>query len=310
MRQENQGPTGAEPEEAPAKHEGPTDAPAGAASAAGAGNEGPTEQIRPVADLADPALDDFVRMTDVRLRSRMEVERGLFMAESYEVISRAIDAGMAPRAFLMSEKWLPKFAPLYERFPEVPVHVGEEALLEQLTGFHLHRGALAAMQRPALPQITDVLPASGRSRIAILENLVDHTNVGACFRSAAAMGVDAVLVTPQCADPLYRRSIRVSMGTVFQVPWTPIDPWPAGIDALREAGYVVAGLTLGAGAITLDELVGEEHERLALVLGTEGQGLTAAADRRLDRRVTIPMMHGVDSLNVAAASAVAFYATR
>lgn len=268
-------------------------------------------QITEITDLADPALDDYLRMTDVRLRSRVEVERGLFMAESFEVISRAMDGGMAPRSFLMSEKWLAKFAPLYERFPEVPVFVGAEPLLEQLTGFHLHRGALAAMQRPVLPAVEELLTATGgRSRIAVLENLVDHTNVGACFRSAAAMGVDAVLVTPQCADPLYRRSIRVSMGTVFQVPWTRIENWPASVHDLQEAGYVVAGLTLGEGAITLDDLAAEDHENLALVLGSEGHGLMGSTDRALDRRVTIPMQHGVDSLNVAAASAVAFYATR
>ena len=268
-------------------------------------------QITEITDLADPALDDYLRMTDVRLRSRVEVERGLFMAESFEVIPRAMDGGMAPRSFLMSEKWLAKFAPLYERFPEVPVFVGAEPLLEQLTGFHLHRGALAAMQRPVLPAVEELLAATGgRSRIAVLENLVDHTNVGACFRSAAAMGVDAVLVTPQCADPLYRRSIRVSMGTVFQVPWTRIENWPASVHDLQEAGYVVAGLTLGEGAITLDDLAAEDHENLALVLGSEGHGLMGSTDRALDRRVTIPMQHGVDSLNVAAASAVAFYATR
>src|SRR5690625_5087579 len=362
-------------------------------------------------------------MTDVRLRSHLEVERGLFMAESYEVISPALDAGMAPRSFLMSEKWLERFAPLFTRFPEVPVFVGAEPLIEQLTGFHLHRGALAAMQRPVLPSAAELLRdaqgagardhadhaeaghataraegpqaprGSGRSRIAILEDLVDHTNVGgpkppqagdlssdtsrtwqrdvaksevndtfelssgvssdqewrrtavpgdslesrsdrsvsntkrrsrigifenivdhtnlgAAFRSAAAIGVDAVLVTPSCADPLYRRSIRVSMGTVFQVPWARIESWPADIDLIKEHGYVVAGMTLGEGAITLDELVAEDHPHLALVFGTEGHGLTRQADRRLDRRVTIPMMHGVDSLNVAASAAVAFYATR
>ncbi|WP_114854783.1 RNA methyltransferase [Brachybacterium sp. YJGR34] len=276
-------------------------------------------QLRRITDLADPALDDYLRMTDVRLRSRVEVERGLFMAESYEVISRALAAGMAPRSFLMSEKWLERFAPLYSRFPEVPVFVGEEPLLEQLTGFHLHRGALAAMQRPVLPTVAELLAgarggessgAGRRSRVAILEGLVDHTNVGACFRSAAAMGVDAILVTPTCADPLYRRSVRVSMGTVFQVPWTRIEHWPGAIDELQEAGYTVAGLTLGEGAITLDELVAEDPRDLALVLGSEGHGLLETTDQRLDRRVTIPMMHGVDSLNVAAASAVAFYATR
>ncbi|MGY5764533.1 TrmH family RNA methyltransferase [Brachybacterium sp. DNPG3] len=275
-------------------------------------------------------------MTDVRLRSRVEVERGLFMAESFEVISRAIDAGMAPRSFLMSEKWLEKFAPLYARFPEAPVLVGDEALLERITGFHLHRGALAAMHRPVLPDpaqlLASILGEAGvagdagadgapaatgavgaaprRVRVAVLEGLVDHTNVGACFRSAAAMGVDAVLVTPTCADPLYRRSVRVSMGTVFQVPWTRIESWPGSIATLQDAGFTVAGMTLGEGAIPLDELVAEDHDRLALVFGSEGPGLAPATDRLLDRRVTIPMMHGVDSLNVAASSAVAFYATR
>lgn len=270
-------------------------------------------QLRRITELSDPALDDYLRMTDVQLRSRVEVERGLFMAENYEVISRAIDAGMAPRSFLMSEKWLERFAPLFTRFPEVPVFVGAEPLIEQLTGFHLHRGALAAMQRPVLPPAAELLSAargSGPSRITILEDLVDHTNVGACFRSAAAMGVDAVLVTSRCADPLYRRSIRVSMGTVFQVPWTRIEDWPASMQDLKDAGYVVAGMTLGEGAITLDELVAEDHQNLALVFGTEGHGIPPTTDRRLDRRATIPMRGGVDSLNVAASSAVAFYATR
>lgn len=271
------------------------------------------QRIRPVADLAEPALDDYVRMTDARLRSSLEVERGLFMAESFEVISRALDGGMRPRSFLMSPKWLEKFAPLCERAPEAPVFVGEEHVLEELTGFHLHRGALAAMQRPVLRSPEDLLAplaSRSRSRIAVFEDIVDHTNVGAMFRSAAALGADAVLVTPRCADPLYRRSIRVSMGTVFQVPWTRLPSWPDGISSLQDLGYVVAGMTLGEGAITLDELVAEDPAHLALVFGTEGHGLTAQTDRLLDRRVTIPMAGGVDSLNVAASSAVAFYATR
>lgn len=298
--------------------------------------------IERITSTNDPRLDDYLRMTDVRLRSRIEPERGLFMAESYEVISRALDAGMRPRSFLMSEKWLPRFAPLFERFPELPVFVGQEALLETLTGFHLHRGALAAMQRPELPSLAGLLgerersrvailedivdhtnvcgpklahpePAAEprrRSRIAVLEGLVDHTNVGSAFRNAAALGLDAVLVSPTCADPLYRRSVRVSMGTVFQVPWTRIPDWTKGIAELKAAGYIVAGMTLGEGAITLDELVAEDHEKLALVFGTEGHGITRETDALLDRRVTIPMMGGVDSLNVTAAAAVAFYATR
>ena len=277
-------------------------------------------QITEITDLADPALDDYLRMTDVRLRSRVEVERGLFMAESFEVISRAMDAGMSPRSFLMSEKWLEKFAPLYERFPEVPVFVGEEALLEQLTGFHLHRGALAAMQRPVLPGVSQLL--EGARTVAVLEDIVDHTNVGAMFRSAAALGVDAVLVTPQCADPLYRRSIRVSMGTVFQVPWTRLEAWPhaphppgrpgapGGVDLLREAGFDVLALALTDEAVALDAADLGPQRKVALVLGAEGHGLKPATLRAADEHVVIPMAGGVDSLNVAAASAVVFWQRR
>ena len=277
-------------------------------------------QLQRITELGDPALDDYLRMTDVRLRSRVEVERGLFMAESFEVISRAVEAGMAPRSFLMSEKWLQKFAPLYERFPEVPVFVGEEALLEQLTGFHLHRGALAAMQRPELPGARELL--EGARTVAVLEDIVDHTNVGAMFRSAAALGVDAVLVTPQCADPLYRRSIRVSMGTVFQVPWTRLEAWPhaphppgrpgapGGVDLLREAGFDVLALALTDEAVALDAADLGPQRKVALVLGAEGHGLKPATLRAADEHVVIPMAGGVDSLNVAAASAVVFWQRR
>ena len=277
-------------------------------------------QLRRITELGDPALDDYLRMTDVKLRSRVEVERGLFMAESFEVISRAMDAGMAPRSFLMSEKWLQKFAPLYERFPEVPVFVGEEALLEQLTGFHLHRGALAAMQRPVLPGVSQLL--EGARTVAVLEDIVDHTNVGAMFRSAAALGVDAVLVTPQCADPLYRRSIRVSMGTVFQVAWTRLEAWPhdphppgrpgapGGVDLLREAGFDVLALALTDEAVALDAADLGPQRKVTLVLGAEGHGLKPATLRAADEHVVIPMAGGVDSLNVAAASAVVFWQRR
>ena len=270
---------------------------------------GQLRRLHDAADLEDPALDDYLRMTDVRLRSRVEVERGLFMAESYEVISRAMDAGMAPRSFLMSEKWLAKFAPLYERFPEVPVYVGAESLLEKLTGFHLHRGALAAMQRPQLPEVTELL--RGARTVAVLEDIVDHTNVGAMFRSAAALGVDAVLVTPHCADPLYRRSIRVSMGTVFQVPWTRLEAWPAaGVGLLHEAGFDVLALALSEGASALDVVDLGPERKVALVLGAEGHGLKPATLRAVDEHVVIPMAGGVDSLNVAAASAVVFWQRR
>ncbi|WP_460477380.1 TrmH family RNA methyltransferase [Brachybacterium huguangmaarense] len=247
-------------------------------------------------------------MTDVRLRSSMEVKRGLFMAESYNVIERALEAGCAPRSFLMSEKWLDRFSDQFSRFPDVPVFVGEEALLEELTGFHLHRGALAAMQRPDLPSVAEVL--AGARTVAVLEDIVDHTNVGAMFRSAAALSVDAVLVTPRCADPLYRRSIRVSMGTVFQVPWTRIDPWPGGADLLRGAGFDVLALALSEQARPLDEIDLSSGRKVAFVLGAEGHGLTDATLRAVDEHVIIPMSGGVDSLNVAAASAVVFWQRR
>ncbi|MDQ0664331.1 tRNA G18 (ribose-2'-O)-methylase SpoU [Arthrobacter ulcerisalmonis] len=287
----------------------------------------------------DPRVSDYTTLTDVHLRKLREPAEGMYIAESSRVLRRALAAGHQPRSFFLAEKWMADLDDVFQAYPDVPAFIGSAALLEEITGFHLHRGAMAAMQRPApvplpdllagarrvaaLEDIVDHTKVSGskvqepgrlglpeRSRIAVLEDLTDHTNVGAVFRSAAAIGVNAVLVTPQCADPLYRRSIRVSMGTVFQVPWTRIDPWPASIEQLKEAGYFVAGMSLGEGAITLDELVAQNHQNLVLVFGTEGDGLKPETDRLLDARVTIPMMNGVDSLNVAASSAVAFYATR
>lgn len=264
--------------------------------------------LTPLTSLDDARLDDYARLTDVALRRRREPAGGLYIAESTKVIARALQAGHTPRSVLTQERWLADLEPMLRAYPDLPVFTGGEALLQELTGYRLHRGALAAMHRPALPAVEEVL--SGARRVAVLEDLVDHTNVGAVFRSAAAIGVDAVLVTPRCADPLYRRSIRVSMGTVFHIPWTRIDPWPESVQRLKDAGYFMAGMSLADGAITLDELAAQGLTRLALVFGTEGEGLSAGCDRALDARVTIPMMHGVDSLNVAAASAVAFYATR
>jgi tRNA G18 (ribose-2'-O)-methylase SpoU len=261
-------------------------------------------------DPADPRVADYVGLTDLALRTRSEPALGLYLAESAKVIRRALAAGHRPRSYLMGERWLTDLADLVSAAEAdgVPVYVGEAAVLEALTGFHLHRGAIAAMHRPALPSVASVV--EGARRVAVLEDIVDHTNVGAVFRSAAGLGVDAVLVTPRCADPFYRRSVRVSMGTVFQVPWTRIEPWPGGLDALRDKGFVVAGLTLALGAISLDELAAQAPERLALVLGTEGDGLSSKAGAAVDLAVRIPMAGGVDSLNVAAAAAVAFYATR
>jgi tRNA G18 (ribose-2'-O)-methylase SpoU len=285
----------------------------------------------------DPRVSDYTQLTDVHLRKLREPAEGMYIAESSRVLRRALAAGHRPRSFFLAEKWLADLQDVLDAHPDVPAFIGHASLLEEITGFHLHRGAMAAMERPApvpldellagarraaVPEdivdhtdeggrkILDVPEKGTRSRIAILEDLTDHTNVGAVFRSAAAIGVDAVLVTPECADPLYRRSIRVSMGTVFQVPWTRVDPWPAGTEQLKEAGYFVAGMSLGEGAITLDELVAQDHQNLVLVFGTEGDGLKPETDRLLDARVTIPMKNGVDSLNVAASSAVAFYATR
>jgi len=259
-----------------------------------------------VDDPGDERIADYRSLTDVALRRKLEPEGGLYMAESSKVLARALRAGHRPRSILTAEKWLPDIERIIGDL-DVPVYVVSDHVAEAVTGYAVHRGMLAAMHRPDLPSVADVLEGS---RVAVLENITDHTNVGAIFRSAAALGIDAVIVSPGCADPLYRRSVRVSMGTVFQVPWTRFERWPAGIDELKGAGFTVAGMTLGEGAVSLDELVAEQHDKLALVFGTEGHGITPAAERRLDRRVTIPMMGGVDSLNVAAASAVAFYATR
>lgn len=270
-------------------------------------------------DPDDERLSDYTRLTDVALRSRSEPAKGLYIAESSTVIRRAVAAGHRPRSFLMAGRWLAGMAEVLDAVgagPDgpVPVYVGEPEVLEAITGFHLHRGALAAMHRPVLEPVPEVLAAArngaGARRVAVLEDVVDHTNVGAVFRSAAGLGVDAVLVTPRCADPLYRRSVRVSMGTVFQVPWTRVDPWPEGLAELRAAGFVVAALALREDAVGLDQLAASPPQRLALVLGTEGDGLSRGAVEAADLVVRIPMSGGVDSLNVAAASAVAFWATR
>ena len=256
-------------------------------------------ELLTVEDPADPRLADYVSLTDVALRSRHEPAKGLYIAESSTVLARALAAGHRPRS-------VPDAPGAADA--AVPVYVAAEPVLEAITGFHVHRGALAAMHRPPLPTVDDVV--AGARRVAVLEDIVDHTNVGAAFRSAAALGVDAVLVTPRCADPLYRRSVRVSMGTVFQVPWTRVDPWPDGVAALRTAGFVTAALALDDSAISLDELAADPPDRLAMVLGAEGDGLKARTVAACDLVVRIPMAGGVDSLNVAAAAAVAFWATR
>lgn len=277
----------------------------------------------PITDIHDDRLSDYVRLTDVALRKKLETENGLYMAESSKVIQRAIAAGHRPRSVLADERWLADLAPSLTKAGgdgeggDIPVYVCDEEKLQEIAGFHLHRGAIAAMNRPALADPRAVLEAvgSGPARIVVLENLVDHTNVGAIFRSAAALGVDAVFVTSDCADPLYRRSVRVSMGTVFQVPWTRLETWPAGITTLQESGFTVASLALSDDSISLDDFatlpaLQGPGARLAMVMGTEGDGLARRTITASDYTVKIPMDHGVDSLNVAAASAVVFWATR
>ncbi len=256
----------------------------------------------------DPRVHDYTSLTDTSLRRRREPEEGMYIAESSKVLRRAVDAGHRPRSFFLAEKWLPDLQDILDRFPDVPAFVGTADVLEEITGFHLHRGALAAMERPAPLDLAGLL-ASAR-RVAVLEDIVDHTNIGAIFRSAAALQVDAVLVTPRCADPLYRRAIRVSMGTVFQVPWVRLTDWPGQLDQLRAAGFVTAALALREDSLTLDQLSARRDERLALVLGTEGDGLADTTLAGVDLAVRIPMSGGVDSLNVAAASAVAFWECR
>ena len=276
---------------------------------------------------AGSLLADYTSLTDVALRRRIETERGLYMAESTKVVARAVEAGHAPRSFLMTERHLEEMRPVIAAAAgtggcgdggPVPVLIAPEGLLESITGFHLHRGALAAMNRPVLADVDELLASAcggrGARRVAVLEDLVDHTNVGAAVRSAAALGVDAVLVTPRCADPLYRRSVRVSMGTVFQVPWTRISRWPAG-DELHDAGFTVAALALSDDSVSLEDFAASPactaaNSRVALVLGTEGDGLSRRTIAVADRVVRIPMAGGVDSLNVAAAAAVAFWALR
>ncbi|SMX73514.1 tRNA G18 (ribose-2'-O)-methylase SpoU [Brevibacterium sp. 239c] len=255
---------------------------------------------------ASPAdLHDYTQLTDVGLRSVREPAEGLFIAESSKIIRRAHAAGMVPRSYLTSPKWLFDLADLIAA-NDAPIFIGTDAAVESLTGFHLHRGALAAMHRPQLPSVAELV--TDAQRIVVIEDVVDHTNIGAIFRSAAAFGVDAVLVTPRCADPLYRRSIRVSMGTVFQVPWTRIESWPAGVDALRELGFHVVALALEQDSVAIREFAATAPERTAIVFGTEGDGLRRSTIAACDSTVMIPMSGGVDSLNVAAASAVACFA--
>ena len=267
-----------------------------------------------ITDFSAPALDVFARLTEAQLRIRTEAEKGLFVAESTKVIGRALDAGYEPVSLLTERKHIDGQAKdLIDRLGDLPVYTADSHLLENLTGYGLHRGVLCAMKRPSLPPVEQVC-AKAR-RVAVLEGIVDPTNVGAIFRSAAALGMDAVLLTPTCCDPLYRRAARVSMGTVFQVPWTRIGEhhtdWPDnGLAQLKQLGFKTAAMALSDQSVSIEEPALRSIEKLAVILGTEGDGLSRTTIAGCDYTVKIPMAHGVDSLNVAAASSVAFWELR
>ena len=258
----------------------------------------------PIADLGDPRLADYAHLTDVALK-KSGGEHGLYLAESLLVLERALRAGHEPRSILaLGSSVDSALEVLGDR--DVPVFAGSPELLEELTGYLLHRGLIASMHRPPLPTVPSLLKDA--RRVVVLENVVDPTNVGAIFRSVAAIGADAVLVTPRCSDPYYRRAIRVSMGTVLQVPWTRVGDWMSTRELLAESGFHIAALALTPDAVALRDFAATAPERVALVLGTEGDGLTEEAIAAADTIVQIPMRHGIDSLNVAAAAAVAMYA--
>jgi tRNA G18 (ribose-2'-O)-methylase SpoU len=262
-------------------------------------------ELIPVEDPDDPRLADFTALTDVELRRRREPAEGLFIAEGEKVIRRATQAGYPMRSMLLTAKWADVMRDVIDG-AQAPAYLVDPELAEQVTGFHVHRGALASMGRTALPSPEALLTAA--HRVVIMEAVNDHTNIGAIFRSAAALGMDGVLLSPSCADPLYRRSVKVSMGAVFSVPYARLGSWPHDLDAVREAGFSLLALTPDTGAVPLDDVAAHQLPRVALLLGAEGDGLSARALRAADERVRIPMAHGVDSLNVGAAAAVAFYA--
>jgi len=258
-----------------------------------------------VTDADDRRLDDYRGLTDTALRTRSDPSGGLYIAESTKVIARAVAAGHRPRSVLVQERRVEDIRAIVGDL-DVPVYVVPDAVAEAVTGFAVHRGTIASMHRPELPSVREVI--EGASVVLILENIGDHTNVGAAFRAAAGLGADAVLVSPGGADPLYRRSVRVSMGTVFQVPWTRIVEWDSAIADLHAAGFDIAALALREDAVTLDAYVADRPERVALVMGSEGDGLSRTVIDAADTIVTIPMAGGVDSLNVASAAAVALWA--
>ncbi|MBR6521926.1 MAG: RNA methyltransferase [Oscillospiraceae bacterium] len=267
-----------------------------------------------ISDFSAPELDAYARLTEAQLRNKLEPEKGIFIAESTKVIGTALDAGYEPVSLLMEPKHIESDAAhIIARCGDIPVYTAQRSVLAKLTGYELTRGVLCAMRRPTPRTLEDV--CAGARRIAVLEGIVDATNVGAIFRSAAALNMDAVLLTPTCGDPLYRRAARVSMGTVFQVPWarigdTPAD-WPhPGLEQLNKLGFKTAAMALSDNSVSIDDPNLAAEEKLAVILGTEGDGLSDSTIAACDYTVKIPMAHGVDSLNVAAASAVAFWELR
>ncbi|MDR1432128.1 MAG: RNA methyltransferase [Propionibacteriaceae bacterium] len=258
-------------------------------------------------DQADPRARDYVGLRDSSLRNSLEAERGLFVAEGEKVIRRAIAAGYRPRSFLLAERWLPALSRELAGF-DGPVYLVSEELAEQITGFHVHRGALAALHRELRHSVAQVL---GGQRIVVAEDIVDHANVGAIIRNAAGLGWDGLLISPRCADPLYRRAVKVSMGAVFRLPWARLDDWATTVPMLRQAGFLVAALALREDATALEPFAARMRAKpgkLAILLGTEGAGLSQRWIEQADLCVRIPMRAGIDSLNVAAASAIACYA--
>ena len=271
-------------------------------------------QIIEITDISAPQLDAYARLTETQLRSRLEPEKGIFIAESPKVIHRALDAGCKPLSLLMERKHIDgQGAEIIARCGDIPLYTADREILENLTGYTMTRGILCAMRRPKLPTLDEVL--KGAKRVAVLEGIVDSTNIGAIFRSAAAMHIDVVLLTPTCCDPLCRRAVRVSMGTVFQIPWTRIgdtkEQWPQpGLQWLNELGFKTAAMALSDEAVTIEDKNLMAEEKLAIILGTEGDGLSDQTIAQCNYAVCIPMSHDVDSLNVAAASAVAFWQLR
>jgi tRNA G18 (ribose-2'-O)-methylase SpoU len=260
-----------------------------------------------ISDASDPRLADYVSLRDASLRSHLESDQGLFIAEGAKVIRRAVDAGYRPRSFLLAERWLEGLHDVLTRWPAAPVYIVTEDLAEQVTGFHVHRGALASLHREQRHSIEQLL---AQQRLVVLEDIVDHTNVGAILRNAAGLGWDGALLSPRAADPLYRRSIKVSMGAVFSLPWARLVDWRNAPHLLSAAGFLTVALSLAPDAIELSELAATitSQSRIAVLLGTEGAGLSTRWSDGAAVRARIPMSAGIDSLNVAAAGAVACYA--